>query len=86
MSRNVTYFPSGRGARVRDRCHACGSPEFVGEVIMAYDPQAAAVYLICERCYRRRQAMEARKRWEAAMRQQATSLSAPRMLACACGD
>jgi len=86
MPRNIVYYPSGRGARLRDCCHACGTTEFVGEVVMAYDAQRGAVHLICERCYRRRQAAAARKDWEAALRHLAARVLDRSIPACACGD
>ena len=86
MSHNILYFPSGHGPRVRDRCHRCGSPDFAGQVVMAYDRQAAAVYLICEHCYQRCQANQARIRREAAVQAQATQLLENRIPRCACGD
>jgi hypothetical protein len=86
MPRNLVYYPSGRGSRVRDCCHACGTHQFVGEVVMAYDPQSGAVRLICEPCYRRRQAAAARRFWEAVLQHQvARALDRP-VPACACGD
>ena len=86
MSHEIVYFPSGQGSRVRDSCHVCDSPDFGGEVVMAYDPESAAVYLICERCYRQREADRALRRREAALQAQATRLLESRIPSCACGD
>lgn len=86
MPHNILYFPSGRAAKVRDHCSACDTGDFVGEVVMAYNPQSGKVELICERCYRHRQAAAARRHWRLTVRQQAAVLLEKGIAACGCGD